>query len=61
MLNTVILKKLENNDLHVHAISRDEKLPIPVWHWMTHYIMKDSEIVFAGNLDSLNRWVLGNF
>lgn len=53
-----VLKALTDNNMHVHLIEENEKLPFHVTNLDTHYIMKGSNIVFHGNLQMVESFVL---
>ena len=54
-----VLDKLTKNDMHVHEIDLDDTYPFYYTpHFDTHFILKDADVVFVGNITSLESWVL---
>ena len=53
-----VLQKLDDADMHIHAIERGVPLPVHVAAWDTHFVMHGSEIVHTGTLTSIERFAL---
>jgi hypothetical protein len=61
-----VLKKLEENDMHVHetdhsdGINGYKGMGVPIAHAInsTHFIMKGAEIVYVGNLTTVESFAL---
>ena len=53
------LQLLDDLDLHVHVISDNEELPIPIQTIVmsTHYVMREDSIVHVGNPGSIEVYV----